>query len=428
MKVAVIGSGGREHALSLKISQSPLLEQLFIIPGNPGTKKLGSNILLDLDKNDEIVDFCQKKEIDLVVVGPEKPLINGLANALRSNGIKVFGPDKNAARIEGEKSFAKKLMQDFNIPTASFKTFTKNEYEDALKFLANSTFPTVIKADGIAAGKGVIIAENFEEAKAAIDDCFLHSTLGPAGHKVVIEEFMSGQEASVFAITDGKEFVVLPAAQDHKRIGEGDTGKNTGGMGAYAPTPFVDDKMMKIIVNTIIKPTLEAMNKTGNKYVGCLYCGLMLTQEGPKVVEFNCRFGDPETQAVLPLLQGDFLKLLYTAASGNIDKNAVSYNGGSSVCVVAASAGYPDSYEKGKKIRGLDIDDPQIIVYHAGTKEENGDIFTNGGRVLNVTSFINENNLTKAKQKAYEGLSKIYFDGIYYRKDIADKALKNRIE
>ncbi|MGK9368953.1 phosphoribosylamine--glycine ligase [Melioribacter sp. Ez-97] len=428
MKVAVIGSGGREHALALKISQSPLLEELFIIPGNPGTKKLGSNIALNPDDNDEIVDFCINQKIELAVVGPEKPLTNGLADALRSKGIKVFGPDKNAARIEGEKSFAKKLMEDFNIPTADFKVFTKDQYQDALHYLKSSRFPIVIKADGIAAGKGVIIADNFEDAKAAVDDCFLNSAFGSAGDKVVIEEFMTGQEASVFAITDGKDYVVLPAAQDHKRIGEGDTGKNTGGMGAYAPTPFVDDVMMREIEDTIIKPTIDAMRETGNQYVGCLYCGLMLTQEGPKVVEFNCRFGDPETQAVLPLLQGDFLKLLYSAASGTIEKTAVSYNGGSSVCVVAASKGYPGAYEKGKEIKGLEIEDPQIIVYHAGTKEENGRIFTNGGRVLNITSVIKENNLIKAKQKAYEGLSKLYFDGIYYRKDIADKALKNRVD
>lgn len=428
MKVAVIGAGGREHALALKISRSPLLEELFIIPGNPGTKKLGSNIELNPDNNDEIVEFCLAQNIELVVVGPEKPLTNGLADALRSKGIKVFGPDKNAARIEGEKSFAKKLMQDFNIPTADFKVFSKDQYRDALKYLENSTFPAVIKADGIAAGKGVVIADNFEEAKAAVDDCFLNSAFGSAGDKVVIEEFMTGQEASVFAITDGKDYIVLPAAQDHKRIGEGDTGKNTGGMGAYAPTPFVDDDMMKKIEDEIIKPTIDAMRETGNEYIGCLYCGLMLTPDGPKVVEYNCRFGDPETQAVLPLLQGDFLKLLYTAASGSIDKSAVSYTGGSSVCVVAASKGYPGPYEKGKEIRGLDIEDPQIIVYHAGTREKEGRIYTNGGRVLNITSVINENNLSKAKQKAYEGLTKIFFDGIYFRKDIADKALKNRVD
>ncbi|AFN75671.1 phosphoribosylamine/glycine ligase [Melioribacter roseus P3M-2] len=428
MKVAVIGAGGREHALALKISRSPLLEELFIIPGNPGTKKLGSNIQLNPDNNDEIVEFCLAQKIELAVVGPEKPLTNGLADALRSKGIKVFGPDKNAARIEGEKSFAKKLMQDFNIPTADFKVFAKDQYRDALEYLENSTFPAVIKADGIAAGKGVVIADNFEEAKAAVDDCFLNSAFGSAGDKVVIEEFMTGQEASVFAITDGKDYVVLPAAQDHKRIGEGDTGKNTGGMGAYAPTPFVDDDMMKKIEDEIIKPTIDAMRETGNEYIGCLYCGLMLTPDGPKVVEYNCRFGDPETQAVLPLLQGDFLKLLYTAASGAIDKSAVSYTGGSSVCVVAASKGYPGPYEKGKEIRGLDIEDPQIIVYHAGTIEKEGRIYTNGGRVLNITSVINENSLIKAKQKAYEGLTKIFFDGIYYRKDIADKALKNRVD
>lgn len=425
MKVVLIGSGGREHALALKISKSPQLEELFIIPGNPGTKNLGHNVPLNMNKIDEVVKFCCNKNIDLVIVGPEKPLIDGIADKLAENGIKVFGPKKSAAKIEGEKSFAKDLMKEFGIPTADFKVFTKQQHKEALEYLRNVNYPTVIKADGIAAGKGVLICETFEEAEDALKDYFVNSIFGSAGDKVVIEEFMTGQEASVFAITDGTEFILLPAAQDHKRIGEGDKGKNTGGMGAYAPTPFVDEPMMYSIAEKIVKPTINALNVKGYKYIGCLYCGLMLTNEGPKVVEFNCRFGDPETQVVLPLLNGDFLELLFSASSGALNKKSVWYNGGSSVCVVAASQGYPDDYEKGKEIFGLDLlKDEDIIVYHAGTVEKEGKIFTNGGRVLGITSIIKENNLIKAKEKVYEALSKIYFDGIYYRRDISNKAIK----
>ncbi|MEJ5350035.1 MAG: phosphoribosylamine--glycine ligase [Melioribacteraceae bacterium] len=424
MKVALIGSGGREHALAWKISQSKNLEKLFIIPGNPGTKLLGENIPISVDNINDIVNFCSDNKIDLVVVGPEKPLADGITDLLLQKGIKVFGPTKNAARIEGEKSFAKNLMKQFGIPTADYQIFTKEERNHALEYLKKIKYPVVIKADGLAAGKGVVICENYNDAEKSINDCFVNSTFGEAGYKVVIEEFMTGQEASVFAITDGDDFILLPAAQDHKRIGEGDTGKNTGGMGSYAPTPFVNDKMMEIISESIVKPTISALKETGNKYVGCLYCGLMLTNEGPKVVEFNCRFGDPETQSVLPLLDGDFLELLYSASSGAINKNSIHYNGGSSVCVVAASKGYPDKYEKGKEITGLDsIKGEDIIIFHAGTIEKEGRVFTNGGRVLNITSFIKENNLLLAKKRSYDALSRIYFDGIYYRRDIADKAI-----
>ncbi len=424
MKVALIGSGGREHALAWKISQSPLLSKLYIIPGNPGTKVLGENISIDINNINDIVKCCVELKVDLVVIGPEKPLSEGITDLLLEHGIKVFGPSKSAARIEGEKSFAKDLMKKFGIPTADYQVFTKEEHKNALDYLKKIKYPAVIKADGLAAGKGVAICENFFDAENAINDCFINSAFGDAGNKVIVEEFMKGQEASVFAITDGDDFLLLPAAQDHKRIGEGDTGKNTGGMGSYAPTPFVNAEMMQIISDTIVKPTISAMKQTGNKYVGCLYCGLMLTDEGPKVVEFNCRFGDPETQSVLPLLSGDFLKLLYSVSTGAIDKSSVSYNGGSSVCVVAASKGYPEKYEKGKEIIGLDIiKDDDIIIFHAGTIEKDGKIYTNGGRVLNITSFIKENDLLLAKKRSYEALSKIYFDGIYYRKDIADKAI-----
>lgn len=426
MNVAVIGSGGREHAISYRIKNSPKLDKMFIIPGNPGTSLLGENVSLNVSDHKAILEFCKHSGIELVVVGPEIPLVNGLSNYLRENGLNVFGPDSEAALIEGDKQFAKELMKKYNIPTAEFAVFKKEEYESAIDYLKKNSFPIVIKASGLAAGKGVLICNNFEEAVSALDDCFKSSLFGNAGDTVVIEEFMTGQEASVFAVTDGTDFVCLPAAQDHKRIGDNDTGKNTGGMGAYAPAPIVTKDISEQVDREIILPTLAALQKEGKKFVGCLYAGLMLTDKGPKVVEFNCRFGDPETQAVLPLLEGDFLDLLYTASIGHIDKNSVKYSGGAAVCVVAASKGYPDKYDKGYEIKGLDEAgaDSGIIIYHAGTKSKEGKIVTDGGRVLGVTAVINENDLRKCKQKAYEALNKICFDNIYYRTDISDKGIK----
>jgi phosphoribosylamine---glycine ligase len=422
MKVAIIGSGGREHALADKIAGCKPLDELFIIPGNPGTQKLGTNIPIDIDNHTLILKFCLEHGIELVVIGPEKPLADGLSDILRKNGIKVFGPSRQAAKIEGEKSFAKKLMKEFSIPTAAFEIFDKENYDAAIKYLHKISYPTVIKADGIAAGKGVIIAEDFDDAKEAIKECFINSSFGSAGDKIVIEEFMTGQEASVFAITDGTDFILLPAAQDHKRIFDGDKGKNTGGMGAYAPTPFVSQNDYELISQKIVEPTLRGMREKGTPFIGCLYCGLMMTEQGPMVVEYNCRFGDPETQVVLPLLDGDFLELLYSSACGKLNKSVFN-NNGASVCVVAASGGYPDKYKSGFEINGLDTKSDFVKIYHAGTKEVDGKILTNGGRVLNITSIIRNNNLKEAKKIAYEALNKINFEGIQYRKDISDKAL-----
>jgi phosphoribosylamine--glycine ligase len=426
MKVVLVGSGGREHALAYKIAQSRQLKKLFCLPGNPGTAQLGENV--DISGNKNVLNFCIDNEIDLVVVGPEQPLVDGLADVLRENNIPVFGPSKLASQIEGDKSFSKTLMKKYNIPTAGFEVFTKSDYESAVTYLKSHNYPVVIKAFGLAAGKGVLICENFEEAQSALDQCFKDNTFGEAGEKVIIEEFMVGQEASIFAVTDGYEYVILPPAQDHKRILDGDKGKNTGGMGAYAPAPLITDKLLKEIEEKIISPTLNAMKSENMIYNGCLYAGLMITEEGPKVVEFNCRFGDPETQSVLPLVEGDFLELLNSAAKGKIDKSTVRYNGGSSVCVVAVSGGYPGKYEKGFEIEGLNsIEDEEILVFHAGTKSENGAIKTSGGRVLGITSLLKENDLRLAKQKAYEGISKISFNKMFYRKDISDKAFKNPI-
>jgi len=423
MKVVIIGSGGREHALAYKIAESRQLKKLYCLPGNPGTKSFAENV--NITGNENILNFCKEKNIDLIVVGPEQPLVEGLADILRENGFNVFGPSRLAAQIEGDKSFSKTLMKKYGIPTATFEVFEKSDYENALTYLKTKEYPVVIKAFGLAAGKGVLICESFEESKLALDECFKNNTFGEAGEKVIIEEFMLGQEASIFAVTDGTDYIILPAAQDHKRIMDGDKGKNTGGMGAYAPAPLITDKVKKEIEIKIIIPTLNALKSESITYNGCLYAGLMMTNEGPKVVEFNCRFGDPETQAVLPLLEGDFLELLNSTAKGKINKHSVKYSGGASVCVVAVSGGYPDKFDKGFEIRGLEtINDEEILVFQAGTKEENGVIKTNGGRVLGITSSIKRNDLKAAKQKAYEGIAKISFDGMFYRKDISDKALK----
>lgn len=425
MNVAIIGSGGREHALALKIKESPQLTNLYIIPGNPGTKLLGINVS-DIYSSDykRIVSFCKENNIDLVIIGPEQPLVDGLADELRKNQINVFGPDKVAARIESSKSFAKKIMKAAKVPTANYITFTHSMYESAKEYLRNKKYPCVIKADGLAAGKGVFICNDAREAEEVLKLIFLDKTFGSSGDKVLIEEFLSGQEVSVFAICDGEDFICLPASQDHKRIGENETGKNTGGMGAYAPAPIVTPKVFETIKNGIIYPVIQALNENKSKFIGCLYAGLILTDDGVKVLEFNCRFGDPETQVVLQVIKGDFLHLLYSAALGKIDKNSVEYNGGSSVCVVAASKGYPDSYKKGFEITGLNELPADIIVFHAGTREVNGKIVTDGGRVLGVTSVLPDFNLILAKDKAYKALAKINFENCYYRKDIADKAFK----
>ena len=424
MNVVIIGSGGREHALALKIKESPELTKLYIIPGNPGTKALGENININPSEQNKIIEFCKQKEIDLVIIGPEQPLVEGLANRLRENSIIVFGPNKEAAQIESSKSFAKKVMKEAGVPTAKHIPFNSNMLEPAKDYIRNKKYPCVIKADGLAAGKGVFICNDSKEAEEALNLIFHNKVFGESEEKVLVEEYLTGEEVSVFAICDGNEFVCLPVSQDHKRIGENDTGKNTGGMGAYAPAPIVNPQLFEQIKDRILYPVVRTLNKRNASFVGCLYAGLIITDEGPKVIEFNCRFGDPETQVVLPVIKGDFLHLLYTASLGNIDKAAVEYNGGSSVCVVAVSGGYPDSYEKGFEITGLNELRPDIIIYHAGTKELNGKVITDGGRVLGVTAVLPDFNLMLAKDLAYKALENINFKNIYYRKDIADKALK----
>ena len=425
MIVLLIGSGGRENALAHSISKSKSLTKLYISPGNPGTEKLGENLDLNLSNHDEVISFCKKNRIELVVIGPEKYLVEGLGDSLRKERIKVFGPNSNAAEIEGSNVFSKDFMRKYNIPTADFKEFSSIEADEAKDYLKEQKYPCVIKADGLAAGKGVIICNSYKEAGEAIDSMFSDKLFGNAGNKIVIEEFMEGEEASIFAITDGKDYICLPSAQDHKRIGDNDTGKNTGGMGAYSPAPVVTESVLNETEKNIIQPVLAGMAEIGREFSGCLYCGIMVTKTGVKVVEFNCRFGDPETQAVLPLLEGDFLKLLCSASEGKLNKTSVKYNGGASVCVVAASKGYPDKYFTGYEITGIDeIASPEILITHAGTKREGKRVLTSGGRVLGITAVIQTPDLKSAKDTAYKAINTINFEGMYYRKDISDKANK----
>lgn len=425
MNVVIIGSGGREHALAWKIKNCQLLKNLYIIPGNPGTASIGQNVAIKTDEYDQIINFCNTNEIDLVVIGPEQPLVDGLADLLRNAGINVFGPSKLAARIEGDKAYAKNLMWRYNIPTAEYKIFQKENHKDAINYLENSNYPIVVKATGLAGGKGVIICNNLKESKDTINDLFFNKRFGSAGESVVIEEFLTGEEASVFAVTDGKNYVILPPSQDHKKIYDDDKGLNTGGMGAYAPALLVDKKLLREIEDFIVVPILRALSEDNAEFNGCLYCGLMITEKGPKVIEFNCRFGDPETQAVLPLLGGDFLSLLYSAAVGKLDGSVIEISDGCAVCIVAASEGYPENYKKGCIIDGFDNIQDDVLVFHAGTKYENGKFYTDGGRVFGITAFIEKYNIKDCIKKAYDNLSKISFEGIYYRKDIARRALKN---
>jgi phosphoribosylamine---glycine ligase len=423
LNVLVIGSGGREHALAYGISLSKKLSKLYAAPGNPGTASIAENV--NLISHSEIIDFCKSNNIELVVIGPEKPLVEGLADKLRENGLIVFGPGKEAADIEASKSFAKQIMQKYNIPTAEYIEFSSAQSEEAKEYLEKSEYPLVIKADGLAAGKGVLICKDNKDAAEALDEIFQKKAFGKAGDKIIIEKFLRGEEASIFAVTDGTDFVCLPSAQDHKRAYNGDKGKNTGGMGAYVPAPVVTPDVLNKVEEQIIRPALEAMRKEGREFIGCLYCGLMIEKGEPKVVEFNCRFGDPETQAVIPVLEGDLLELLYSAAKGKINKNAVRYSGNSAVSVVAASYGYPDYYETGFEIEGLEkMNYDDVIVFHAGTKMEKGRVITSGGRVFALTAVAGKKELRKAKEKAYDYLRELHFENIYYRTDISDKAFK----
>ena len=425
MKILVIGSGGREHALAWKIKQSPIVREIYCVPGNAGIAALAEIVPISANDIDGILEFAKKKSIDLTVVGPEQPLTDGIVDLFEAHGLKIFGPSKLAAELEGSKVFAKQFMQKYSIPTAEFRSFSAAERFDAERYVNEIPVPIVIKADGLAAGKGVSICDTKEQALEALDLMFAKKIFGDAGSNIVIEEFLAGEEASVFALTDGKEFVVLSSAQDHKRILDGDKGKNTGGMGAYAPAPIVTEEILQKVKRDIIRQTLLGMAKEGRPYKGCLYIGLMITETGPKVVEFNCRFGDPETQVVLPLLDDDLVRIMLEVAGGKLSTTKAILKDASSVCVVIASGGYPDSYETDKQIFGLEaVTDEEVVVFHSGTKYNKDQIVTSGGRVLGVTAIGRRHDLENIIDKTYRAVEKITFDGAYYRSDIGKRGVE----
>lgn len=419
MKVLVIGSGGREHALLWKLSQSPSVTDVYVIPGNDGMSDVAS--LIPVKGNEDIIDFARLMQVDLTVAGPETVLTEGLADEFKKRGMAFFGPSKAAARIEGSKGFAKALMKKYGIPTAAYETF--DDEEKAIAYLkANDTYPIVIKADGLASGKGVIIAQSEEEAIDTVKDMLEGHAFSGAGSSVVIEEFMEGEEASMLCFCDGTNVVPMISSQDHKRIFDFDKGPNTGGMGAYAPAPVMTKEMCEEVNVRILRPIVAAMKKEGYPFKGCLYAGLMITSEGPKVVEFNCRFGDPETEAVLPLFDGDLARVMLDCVQGTLSDEDVVWKKACAVDVVLASEGYPASHSSGEVISGIeDAKKAGCLVFHAGTVKKNGQYVVNGGRVLNIVALADT--LAEAKAKAYEGVSCISWRGMQYRHDIADKGL-----
>ncbi len=414
MNFLVLGSGGREHALTWKISLSKNVDKIFVASGNAGTATIAENISIDPDDFPALLDFCKKNKVDYVVVGPEQPLVNGVFDYFMDTGIFVIGPSKSAARLEGSKAFAKAFMQKYNIPTAQYRAFSSDQYQEAVDFMKSLTPPYVIKASGLAAGKGVVILNDFDQAANELKQIF-SGKFGQAGQTVVIEQYLRGVEMSVFIITDGKNYKILPTSKDYKRIGEGDTGLNTGGMGAISPMPLADKKMLDLIEKKIIKPTIHGIRNEGMFYRGFLYFGLMIADGEPYVLEYNVRLGDPETQAVLPRITTDFVDILEAMASETVEQLDLKVTSDVAATVILASGGYPEKYEKGKLITGLDqVKDS--IVFHAGTKFTDSGVVTSGGRVLAVTSLAST--LQQALEKSYSAIEKIHFDGMYFRRDI----------
>lgn len=417
MKILVIGSGGREHAIIKKIKQNKNVSEIYAIPGNGGIER--DAICIDIKATDinAIKDFAKKNNIDYAIVTPDDPLVAGLVDALEEIKIPCFGPNKNAAIIEGSKVFAKNLMKKYKIPTAKYETF--ESYDKAIEYLKTAPMPTVIKADGLALGKGVIIAETKEKAFDTVKNIMKDKAFGKSGDRIVIEEFLEGIEVSILSFTDGKTVIPMISSMDHKRIGDKDTGLNTGGMGTIAPNPYYTKEIAKECFDKIFIPTISAMNKEGRTFKGCLYFGLMITKDGAKVIEYNCRFGDPETQVILPLLKSDLLDIMIATTNGNLDKVKVEFENKSAACIIMASEGYPLEYKK-----GFAINIPKDIierVYFAGVKKENEKLLTNGGRVLGITNIADT--LEKAIKLSYEDAKQISFEGAYYRKDIGEKAL-----
>ncbi|OGU28790.1 MAG: phosphoribosylamine--glycine ligase [Ignavibacteria bacterium GWA2_55_11] len=425
MNVLVVGGGGREHAIVKSLRRSPHVSRLLCAPGNAGIGRDAELVPIKAEDINGLLRFVREQQVDLTIVGPEQPLVNGIVDQFRSDGRAVFGPSKSAALLEGSKVFSKAFMVRQHIPTAAYSSFQKGDAEAAEMFIAGLRPPIVVKADGLAAGKGVSICPSRPEAVEAVRAMLSGGLFGSAGESVIIEEFLIGEEASVFVLTDGERYAMLAPAQDHKRVFDNDEGKNTGGMGAYAPAPVVTPDLLKRVEAEVIIPTLKGMRDEGAPYTGCLYVGLMITQQGPKVLEYNCRFGDPETQVVVPLIESDPAEVFAAIAAGRFDPATVHIKDASAVCVVMASGGYPDSYVTGKRIEGLDVLDgkEEVTVYHAGTKIADGDLVTSGGRVLGVTAFGPKHDLATTVKKAYEAVQHVRFEGAHYRNDIGKKGI-----
>lgn len=422
MNVLLIGSGGREHSIAWKLSQSKDLGSLYIAPGNPGTAECGTNIPIGVNETDKLLDFALGKDVGLVVVGPEDPLAAGVVDVFENAGIKAFGPSGKAAQLEADKAFAKQLMRSSCVSSAEGRTFDR--FGDAKAYIASRDEPVVIKAAGLAKGKGVFVCDDPADGILAAEKIMCDKIFGPAGDVVLVEDKLLGEEASILAFVDGRNIYVMESSQDHKPIGDGDTGPNTGGMGAYSPAPIVTEDLMNQITREILVPVVDGMNRNGTPYKGVLYAGLMITAGGPRVLEFNVRFGDPETQPILMRLKSDLLDVLLAVCNGTLDKVNLKWDPRPAVCVVMASGGYPGDYQKGHKITGIKEANQlrDVVVFHAGTKQVNGDVVTNGGRVLGVTAL--GRTIGDAKETAYKAVDKIKFDGAYCRRDIADKALK----
>ena len=420
MRVLVVGSGGREHTLVWKISQSMQVEKIYCAPGNGGTAQLAENINIAADDINALADFAEQNKIDLTVAGPELPLVNGIVDEFQKRNLKIFGPSKKAAELEGSKAFSKKIMVKYGIPTAETKIF--DNAEEAIAYAKTKT-NCVVKADGLAAGKGVLICKSAADAVNAVNKVLVEKAFGSAGNRVIIEELLEGEEASFLVFSDGKTIKPMVSSQDHKRIFDGDKGLNTGGMGAYSPAPVVTAELQQEIMEKVMKPAVEGMAKEGTPYVGVLYAGIMVTEKGPKVLEFNARFGDPETQVILPRLDSDLVEIMLACADGKLAEQEVNWKEDACTCIVIASGGYPENYEKGKEISGLEdaAKMPGAFVFHAGTKIADGKTVTSGGRVLGVTAL--GKTINDSIEKAYAAASKISFEKMHYRKDIGYRAL-----
>ena len=416
MKILVVGGGGREHAIVKKLAQSKKNPKIYVAPGNAGTEEIATNVAISVMDFDSLVDFAKKEKIDLTVVGMDDPLVGGIVDRFEAEGLRVFGPRKNAAILEGSKAFSKDLMKKYGIPTAAYENF--NDPQKAIKYLATVNYPIVLKADGLALGKGVLICKTFEEAKSGIEELMIDKSFGDAGNTIVIEEFLQGREVSVLSFVDGTHYALMTSAQDHKRAKDGDEGLNTGGMGTFSPSPFYTEEVDRYCKEHIYQKTVDAMRAEGREFKGIIFYGLMLTKSGVKVLEYNARFGDPETQVVLPRMENDIIDVFEACIDGCLDKIDLKFEDNAAVCVVLASDGYPLKYEKGKKIKGLENFEGKtdIFAFHAGTKKVNGDVLTNGGRVLGITA--KAPTLKEARDKAYEATKLIDFENKYMRNDI----------